>query len=162
MPRARIWLMNKRVLIAVGVIAIVIAGSIWALAAARSDDAPASAPQVTRTQTATPTPMESSAPGQYVAYTAEALADTEGRVFVFFHAPWCGQCVDIDKGILAQGVPDGVTILKADFDSEQALEQQYGVTMRTTFIEIGDDGAELQRFVAYDTPTFDAVIAAMF
>jgi hypothetical protein len=34
--------------------------------------------------------------------------------------------------------------------------------MRTTFIEVADDGTEVQRFVAYDTPTFDAVIAAMF
>lgn len=157
--------MNKRVLVVVAILAVVILGSIAALAfSAPAGQQPAAAPPATRTAPPSPSPSPSAsvAPGRYIAYTADELASAEGRTFVFFYAPWCGQCVDIDEGILAQGVPDGVTILKADFDSEQALEQHYGVTMRTTFIEVADDGTEVQRFVAYDTPTFDAVIAAMF
>lgn len=154
--------MNKRVLIVVAILAVVIGASIAALALTPPADQPTAARSAPRTPVPSPSPSASPLPGRYVAYSADELAATEGRTFVFFYAPWCGQCVDIDEGILAQRVPDGVTILKADFDSEQALEQQYGVTMRTTFIEVDDDGAELQRFVAYDTPTFDAVIAAMF
>ncbi len=155
--------MNKRVLIVVAILAVVILGSVAALALTPPAEPPAAAPSAARTPVPAPSasPSPSPLPGRYVAYTPDELAADEGRTFVFFYAPWCGQCRDIDAGILAQGVPDGVTILKADFDSEQALEQQYGVTMRTTFIEVDDDGAELQRFVAYDTPTFDAVIAAM-
>ena len=157
--------MNKRVLVVVIVLAALIAGSIAALALSTPDatTTAASTPVVTETPDPTPTPepSETVAPGRYLAYTASAFPAPEGRTFLFFYAPWCGQCRDIDAGILAQGVPDGVTILKADFDSEQALEQQYGVTMRTTFVEVDADGNALQSFVAFDTPTFDAVIAAM-
>lgn len=156
--------MNKRVLVVVIVLAALITGSIAAIALSQpSDITAATTPIATETPDASPspTPSETPNPGRYLPYTASALPAPEGRTFVFFYAPWCGQCVDIDEGILAQGVPDGVTILKADFDTEQALEQRYGVTMRTTFIEVDADGNEIQRFVAYDTPTFDAVIAAM-
>lgn len=156
--------MNKRVLVVVIVLAALITGSIAAVALSLpGGTTTASTPIVTETPDASPTPAPSETlnPGRYIVYTASALPAPEGRTFVFFYAPWCGQCVDIDEGILAQGVPDGVTILKADFDTEQDLEQRYGVTMRTTFIEVDSDGNEIQRFVAYDTPTFDAVIAAM-
>jgi len=157
--------MNKRVLVVVIILGALIVGSVAALALSLPTSSTiASTPAVTGTPDATPTetPSAAPAPGRYLAYTASALPAPEGRTFVFFYAPWCGQCVDIDEGILAQGVPDGVTILKADFDTEQALEQRYGVTMRTTFVEVDAEGNELQRFVAYDTPSFDAVIAAMF
>ena len=156
--------MNKRVLVVVIILAALISGSIVALALSMPDatTTAASTPVVTETPDPTPEPSETVAPGRYLAYTASAFPAPAGRTFLFFYAPWCGQCRDIDAGILAQGVPDGVTILKTDFDSEQALEQQYGVTMRTTFVEVDADGNALQSFIAYDTPTFDAVIAAMF
>ena len=157
--------MNKRVLVVVIVLGALIAGSIAALALSLpSPTSTTTAPQVTVTPDPTPTPTPSATPepGRYLAYVPSLFPAETGRTFLFFYAPWCGQCRDIDAGILAQGVPDNVTIFKADFDSEQALEQQYGVTMRTTFVEVDAEGNELQRFVAYDTPTFDAVIAAMF
>ena len=155
--------MNKRVLVVVVILGALITGSIAALALSMPDatTTTASTPEASETPDPTPTPSETLAPGRYLDYTASAFPAPEGRTFLFFYAPWCGQCRDIDAGILAQGVPDGVTILKADFDSEQALEQQYGVTMRTTFVEVDADGNALQSFVAFDTPTFDAVIAAM-
>ena len=157
--------MNKRVLVVVIIVGALLVGSI---AAAALMFLPVSAPSSAPTAPVTQTPSsdidveEVLEPGTYLAYTQRALAESSGRSFLFFYAPWCGQCRQIDEGILAQGVPDGVTIYKVDFDTEQELEQQYGVTMRTTFVEIDEGGTELQRFVAYDTPTFDAVIAAMF
>jgi thiol-disulfide isomerase/thioredoxin len=154
--------MNKRVLVVVIILAALISGSIVALALSMPDATTTAASTPVVTETPTPEPSETLAPGRYLAYTPSAFPAPAGRTFLFFYAPWCGQCRDIDAGILAQGVPDGVTILKADFDSEQALEQQYGVTMRTTFVEVDADGNALQSFIAYDTPTFDAVIAAMF
>lgn len=155
--------MNKRVLaIIIIIVAALIAGSIAAAALMNIPAAPvATAPSPTVADEETDEEPEV-LPGAYLAYSPDAVPAASGRTFLFFYAPWCGQCRDIDAGILAQGVPDGVTIFKVDFDTEQALEQQYGVTMRTTFLEIDEGGTELQRFVAYDTPTFDAVIAAMF
>lgn len=154
--------MNKRVLVAVVVLTVVIVGAVAALSFLPAVQQVAAPKAIHTVPSATPTPTETLGPGAYVAYSADAVPAQNGRTFVFFYAPWCGQCRDIDAGILAQGVPDGVTIFKADFDTEQALEQHYGVTMRTTFLELDKKGHVLKRFVAYDTPTFDAVIAAMF
>lgn len=82
-------------------------------------------------------------------------------MLLFFHAPWCPQCRSVESDILAQGVPDGLTIIKVDYDSRQDLRQQYGVTLQTTFVEVDADGTELQKHVAYDDPRLDAVVAAM-
>ena len=89
---------------------------------------------------------------------ATAIASAEGRVLLFFHAPWCPQCRSIEADIVAQGVPDGVTIIKVDYDSHQDLRQQYGVTLQTTFVEVDSAGEALQSYVAYDDPHLEAVI----
>lgn len=65
----------------------------------------------------------------------------------------------IEEDIKSQGVPDGVTILKVDYDTNQPLRQKYGVTLQTTFVEVDADGNELEKFVAYNEPTFDSVKA---
>lgn len=106
-------------------------------------------------------PSEPAAPGVYADYTDDAVANADGRVLLFFHAPWCPQCRSVEADILADGVPAGVTILKVDFDSRTDLRQQYGVTLQTTFVEVDQDGAKLQAHVAYEEPTLDAVVAAM-
>ena len=133
-------LMNKRVLIAAGVIAVVIVGSMWALAVARSNDAPASAPQVTRTQTATatPAPSETVEPGQYIAYTADALAEAEGRVFVFFYAPWCGVCHEKSPVV-------------------EALAKEHGLSLERFDIEEADGRAEYERRGLKQIPTLALV-----
>jgi thiol-disulfide isomerase/thioredoxin len=98
--------------------------------------------------------------GIYVEY-ADDDANAEGRILLFFHAPWCPQCRSIESDILAEGVPDGVTIVKVDYDSRQDVRQRYGVTLQTTFVEVDATGAELEQHVAYDDPHLDAVLAAM-
>lgn len=157
--------MNKRVLAVVIIVSALIVGSIATAALMNlpvATDVSAPTPTPTPTVTVEVDDEPAAQPGAYVAYSAAVVPAASGRSFLFFYADWCSQCRSIDAGILEQGVPDGVTIFKVNFDTEQALEQQYGVTMRTTFVEIDEGGTELQRFVAYDTPTFDAVIAAMF
>lgn len=158
--------MDRRlVVVALGIVAAIVAAVVAVLvfAAPTSPDAalPASS---SPTAEATPTP-ESTAPaataGAYVEYTDVAIAQAEGRVLLFFHAPWCPQCRSIESDILAEGVPAGVTIIKIDYDSRQDLRQQYGVTLQTTFVEVDASGTELQKHVAYDDPHLAAVVAAM-
>ena len=96
-------------------------------------------------------------PGTYVEYQEGLVASTDGVTVLFFHAPWCPQCRMIEDDIEKQGVPDGVTILKVDYDSNQALRQKYGVTLQTTFVEVDSSGAEIEKYVAYNEPTFDSV-----
>lgn len=93
----------------------------------------------------------------YVDYDENIIAQTSGEKVLFFHAPWCSQCRSIEKGIISDGVPDGLTIVKVDYDSNQDLRQKYGVTLQTTFVKIDDQGEFKDKYVAYNEPTFDAV-----
>lgn len=96
-------------------------------------------------------------PGTYTAYSPEAVASAKGDILLFFHAPWCPQCREIEKTINNNPLPDNLTILKVDYDSNQKLRQQYGVTLQTTFVKVDKDGNEIKSYVAYNEPNFDAV-----
>jgi thiol-disulfide isomerase/thioredoxin len=155
----------KRIVIIAVVLVLIIGGAVATLALLRPstpDALPAPAP--TRSEVATEQPADeesASVAGSYVDYSDTAIADAEGTRLLFFHAPWCPQCRSIDSDIVADGVPDGVTIIKVDYDSHQDLRQQYGVTLQTTFVEVDASGNALQSFVAYDTPSLQAVVDAM-
>ncbi len=99
----------------------------------------------------------SAAPGQYVDYSPELVSSTPGTKLLFFHAPWCSQCNALESDIEASGLPDGVTIFKVDYDSNQDLRQEYGVTIQTTMVKVDDDGNKIDSYVAYEEPTFDNV-----
>ena len=100
-------------------------------------------------------------PGQYVDYSPELVASTPGDKLLFFHAPWCSQCVALEEDIEASGVPDGVTVFKVDYDSNQDLRQEYGVTIQTMMVKVDNEGEKIDSFVAYEDPTFDSVSAAL-
>jgi thiol-disulfide isomerase/thioredoxin len=158
--------MDRRLVpIVIGIAAAIVAAIIAVLVFApptAPDAAPSpSSPPAAEDTPAPEPPPPGDTPGAYVEYSDDAIAQAEGRVLLFFHAPWCPQCRSVESDILAQGVPDGVTIIKVDYDSRQDLRQQYGVTLQTTFVEVDAAGSELQKHVAYDDPHLDAVIAAM-
>jgi len=100
-------------------------------------------------------------PGQYVDYSPELVASTPGDKLLFFHASWCSQCVALEDDIEASGVPDGVTIFKVDYDSNQDLRQEYGVTIQTTMVKVDDNGDKIDSYVAYEDPTLDSVSTAL-
>jgi thiol-disulfide isomerase/thioredoxin len=101
-----------------------------------------------------------SAPGSYVDYSPQAVEQAQGVKILFFHAPWCPQCRALEASIKDSTLPDGVTIFKVDYDSNQELRQRYGVTLQTTLVRVDDDGNKVSSYVAYDTPTFDAAKTA--
>ena len=100
-------------------------------------------------------------PGKYTDYSADAIASTEGRKIIFFYAPWCPQCRALEKSILANTIPSDVTIFKTDYDSSTDLRLKYGVTIQTTLVEVDDNGNAVNKYVAYNTPSLQAVIEAM-
>ncbi len=155
----------KRILVIALVLVVVIGGAVAALAFLRPATPEAlPAPAPTQSEVATEQPSgeaSTSVAGTYVEYSDTAIADAQGTRLLFFHAPWCPQCRSIDSDIAADGVPNDVTIIKVDYDSNQTLRQQYGVTLQTTFVEVDAAGNALQSFVAYDTPSLSAVIDAM-
>jgi hypothetical protein len=84
-------------------------------------------------------------PGAYVEYSDEIVAqsaDTE-RV-LFFHAEWCSVCNFYEDRIERDGVPEGITIIKADYDTEDALKDQYGITVQSTFVWLDENGEARQ------------------
>jgi len=97
-------------------------------------------------------------PGSYIAYNADAFAKAVGRRVIFFHAPWCPQCRELEKTIQEGVIPAGVTIFKADFDTSTDLRTTYGVTMQTTMVEVDQQARVVKKFVAYYSPTLAAVI----
>lgn len=87
--------------------------------------------------------------GDYVEYSPTAISSAQGVTLLFFHASWCPSCRQIESEILDQGIPDGVTVIKVDYDSNQDLRQKYAVTIQTTFVKVDSSGNEIAKFVPY-------------
>lgn len=97
--------------------------------------------------------------GRYIDYTESTLADaTLGTKVLFFYAPWCSQCRQLDASIKAGQVPVGVTIIKVDYDSNQKLRARYGVTIQTSLVRIDDNGNLVKKYVAYDEPSLRSLV----
>lgn len=96
--------------------------------------------------------------GTYRDYSPEAVSSATGQAVLFFHAPWCPQCNSIEKGIKEQGVPTGYDIFKVDYDSSHELRDKYKITIQSTFVRVNESGEEIDKYVAYYEPTFEAVV----
>lgn len=158
--------MNKKILIIVGVIILTIAGGVLYLLSSSADksmmeDMRADKPQSSEVETVNPSPTvpaeQSQTSGAYVDYSSSAIANASGTKVLFFHAPWCPQCRALEADIKKQGVPAGVTVIKVDYDTNQALRQKYGVTLQTTLVRVDDQGNLVKKLVAYDDPSIDSV-----
>jgi thiol-disulfide isomerase/thioredoxin len=159
--------MNKKILVIIGVALIAVA--IVYLLVSNGEENTQDTQQTTTpfaqaesmpeptTTPETPAPSATS-PGSYIDYSEDALSTTSGTRLLFFHAPWCPQCRDLEASIQAGTIPSGVTIMKIDYDSNQALRQKYGVKLQTTIVELDANGNKADLFVAYDEPTLDAVV----
>jgi len=161
--------MNKKTLIAVGVIVAVIVGALLYVALKPSDSAVAPSPSATETENKQTTTEneegseqnQKARTGVYVDYSEQAVASAEGTKILFFHAPWCPQCREIESTINENGVPAGATVLKVDYDTNQALRQKYGITIQTSFVKIDDQGNGVETYVAYEDPDFRNVEKAL-
>jgi thiol-disulfide isomerase/thioredoxin len=91
------------------------------------------------------------APGAYRDYSEEALAEPgyETNV-IFFHASWCPECRAFEQSIEAGPIPDGVQILKADYDTETDLKKKYDVRIQTTFVKVDKDGEMISSWIGYE------------
>lgn len=117
--------------------------------------------QTTKQAGIKPEPTEPPATGQaigsYTEYSDEKVTATSGTKILFFHAPWCPQCRTLETSIETGPIPEGVTIFKVDYDSNQELRQRYGVTIQTTLVRIDDNGNLVEKYVAYSEPTLNSV-----
>jgi len=83
----------------------------------------------------------------YDDYSADPSVFAEGgNVVLFFHASWCPTCQAAEANLTSQPVPDGLTVVKTDFDTMTELRQKYGVTVQHTFVQIDAGGAQLAKW----------------
>lgn len=98
--------------------------------------------------------VEAMAPGAYLtlAEYQDQMADRAGTTVVyFFHATWCPTCRATDESVTTDGLPDGLTLVKIDFDTETELRQEYGITQQHTFVQVDQDGGELAKWTGSTT-----------
>ena len=91
--------------------------------------------------------------GAYVTlaeYNNNPNAFKDTKKVYFFHASWCSVCQAIDKEINADlsKIPNGVTIIKTDFDNSTDLRKKFGVTTQYTFVQVDTAGNEVSQWVA--------------
>ena len=84
--------------------------------------------------------------GVYTDYGANSIPQ-EGKTVLFFHADRCPSCVRAEKNFLASGIPEGLTILKVDYDSHPELRKHYGIRSQTSYVYIDPDGKMLTLWV---------------
>lgn len=101
--------------------------------------------------------------GSYVSladYNANKSKYADSTKVYFFHAPWCPICKGIDEAISADQskIPDDVTLIKTDYDSNTDLRQKYGVTYQYTFVQVDGSGNEVKQWSATN---YDEVVDGM-
>jgi thiol-disulfide isomerase/thioredoxin len=145
-------------MIIIGAVALAaIIGFVYANRSTPAKTSPATQQSKTTDQPATGSAEATKTPGTYGDYSTAAVKAASGTKILFFHAPWCPQCRELDASIKNGTVPDGVTIFKVDYDTNQELRKKYGVTIQTTLVSIDANGNLVKKFVTYDDPSLSAV-----
>lgn len=146
--------MKKSIVISLVFVAVTVIAILFLLSnKAKAPVENAAPPSTTNTQSET----RSQGNGTYQDYSEKALAEASGDKVLFFHASWCPQCIAIEKDIKKQGVPDGYSIFKVDYDNSSELKKKYGVTQQTTFVKIDKEENLVDKYVAYNEPTLAAL-----
>ncbi len=89
---------------------------------------------------------DAASPGAYVdyaTYQADPSAYTGSDVVLFFHATWCSSCKATEASLTGDGVPDGLTVVKVDYDTQTDLRKKYKITQQHTFVAVDAAGNEL-------------------
>jgi thiol-disulfide isomerase/thioredoxin len=145
--------MNKNIGIVVGVIVLVIiTGGIYASMNSKNDAMMAKEQMEQKAMADQKMAEEKKAmmkAGSYEAYAPEKLARAEtGDVVLFFHASWCPSCRGLNSSIESnlKSIPEGVTILKTDYDKETELKKKYGVTYQHTLVQVDKSGNMIKKW----------------
>ena len=82
-------------------------------------------------------------PAKYVDYSAKIRKELAGKKhLIFFYANWCSVCKAWDKELKnnLSNMPAGTVVLKADYDNENELKKEFGISTQSTAVFINEDG----------------------
>ena len=88
--------------------------------------------------------------GIYAEYDSSLVGENDTTVLAFF-AAWCPSCVAADTAISTEEVPDGLSILKVDYDTATNLRQEYGVITQHTYVQVDADGNLVKKWAGGTT-----------
>ncbi len=131
--------------------------SLLTLAACGSSSSSTSTPAASGPASSSPsssTSASASKPDAMVKGAYLSLADYQKsmemragtKVVYFFHAAWCPDCRATEESLTKDGVPDGLTVVKVDYDTATDLKAKYGITQQHTFVLIDKDGLSAKKF----------------
>lgn len=149
--------MNKKLLVIILAILLLIGGGFAYLLTQDQQEEAVITNNEETTNPVSPPPVPTPGGGTYTTYDEANLKTTAGTKVIFFHAAWCPQCRALEADIQEGPIPQGVTIYKVDYDTNQDLRKKYGVTIQTTLVKVDDDGNLIKKFVAYDEPTLESL-----
>lgn len=96
--------------------------------------------------------------GSYSDYDASKLSNAEhGTVILNFSASWCETCIAADKNFKSTTPPDGLTLLKVDYDKSTELKRKYGVTIQHTFVQVDKTGKLIKKW--YGSNSYDELLS---
>lgn len=85
--------------------------------------------------------------GLYEVYSVDKLTKAkDSKVVLFFNAKWCPTCIEVDKELKSNEIPNGLTILSVDYDSYNDLKKKYKVTYQHTFVEVNAEGIMINKW----------------
>jgi thiol-disulfide isomerase/thioredoxin len=96
---------------------------------------------------------------RYPDYSPQTVSDAEGNIVLFFHAAWCPTCIALNEAIIEEidNIPDDVTIVKVDFDTEDDLLNKYNVFYQHTLVQVDSQGNELKKW--FGSPDLETLLS---
>ena len=86
----------------------------------------------------------------YIDYSPETFEEIyqNNTVVLFFHAAWCPTCIAFEKEIINknQEIPEGVVIVKADYDKEKELKKKHLITIQHTLVQLDEQGKTVSKW----------------
>jgi len=90
-----------------------------------------------------PLPEQQEGTAEYANYSTEKVQEAlaQGQTTIlFFHAAWCPTCRAAEEEFIDNNtLPENITILKLDYDTEKELKQKYGITYQHSFVQIDEN-----------------------
>ena len=87
--------------------------------------------------------------GTFEDYSEEKIQRAEnGDVVLYFSATWCPSCNSLNKNLNSnlESIPEGVSILKLDYDNSTELKKKYGVTFQHTLVQVDAQGNQIAKW----------------